>query len=313
MGGPDTSNRPTSMPSRRVTSRLTRRVLLRCATVLGLVPPTAHAVRAASGAGATLPANVIDARAQSSGTTLVIALSGSPSDLDPHAANDYRSSLASRGAYEQLIALKADKTDEYEGLIAEKWEANEDKSIWTFHLRPGVTFHDGSPCDAEAVRASFERMFAVGMGPATELGRFITDPAQVTAPDPATVIFNLGRPQPLFEAGLSSQYGGQIVNAKLAKTHDEDGDWGRAWAQLKNEEGLGTGPYRIVEFEPEEQLILERYEAHWRGWDGDHFDRVVVRVVPEIETRRQLIEQGEVDITEDLTRKRFRRWSRAPA
>ena len=63
---------------------------------------------------------------------------------------------------------------------------------------------------------------------------------------------------------------------------------------------MGTGPYRIVEFEPEQQLVLERFDDYWGGWDGNHFDRVIFRVISENETRRQLIEQGEVDIVDNL-------------
>ena len=107
---------------------------------------------------------------------LTVASYGSPVDLDPHSAAEDRSAMAIRGAYEQLIALKGETTDEYEGLIAERWEANDDQSVWTFHLRPGVTFHDGSPCDAEAVRASFERLLTLGLAPAYEMARFLRTP-----------------------------------------------------------------------------------------------------------------------------------------
>jgi len=113
------------------------------------------------------------------------------------------------------------------------------------------------------------------------------------------VVFDCGGPQPLLEAYLTSQYGPLILNVPGVKQNEADGDLGHAWAQL-NEEGLGTGPYRIVEFEPEQQLVLERYDDYWGGWEGNHFDRVIFRVVPENETRRQLIEQGEVDIVDNL-------------
>ncbi|MCC2629703.1 MAG: extracellular solute-binding protein family 5 [Thermomicrobiales bacterium] len=130
--------------------------------------------------------------------------------------------------------------------------------------------------------------------------RFIQDPAQITAPDERTVVFDCGGPQPLLEAYLSSQYGPLVLNVPVAMQNEVDGDFGHGWAQL-NEEGLGTGPYRIVEFEPEQQLVLERYDDYWGGWEGNHFDRVIFRVISENETRRQLIEQGEVDIVDNLT------------
>ena len=62
----------------------------------------------------------------------------------------------------------------------------------------------------------------------------------ITAPDPQTVVFDLGRPQPLFPAALASTYGPQIVNVKVALEHEEDGDWGNTWLQT-NAEGTGTG------------------------------------------------------------------------
>ncbi|HEU5432138.1 MAG TPA: ABC transporter substrate-binding protein [Thermomicrobiales bacterium] len=277
-------------------AKLTRRQALRGGAALGL---------AAVAAGTALRAapSVVRAGARRSlanGATLIYASYGSPVDLDPHSAVEDRSALAIRGAYDQLIVLKEDKTDEYDGLLAERWEANADKSVWIFHLRDGVAFQNGSPCDAEAVRASFERLLTLGLAPVSEFQRFLSDPAQITAPDPKTVVFDLGRPQPLFEAVISSQYGGQIVNAKLAKTHEADGDWGHAWAQL-NAEGMGTGPYRITQFEPDQTLTMARHDGYWRGWNGDHFDQIVIRVVPEPTTQRQLIETGDADIVDNLT------------
>ena len=290
------------IPGQAAASALTRRELLRRTGALGLavpagtlLPATLAAVSPTRGPQLASPASV-----QGDATTLTIGVNGSPSDLDPHAAYDYRSTLAIRGSYEQLIALKGSSTDEYVGVIAESWEANDDKSVWTFHLRPGVTFQDGTPVDAEAVRLSYERFLTLGIGPVLVLTRFLEDSKQITAPDAGTVVFDLGKPQPLFEAAIASQYGPQVVNATLLREQETDGDWGRGWAQT-NAEGTGTGPYRIVEFEPGQQLIMERYDGYWGGWEGDHFDRIIIRVVPEDETRLQLIERGEVDIIDNLT------------
>jgi peptide/nickel transport system substrate-binding protein len=302
--GPDRQPRPAPETLQHVAaSTQTRRELLRRAGVLGLALPASQTLLPAAPvlASPTLatrlssPANV-----QEDPATLTIGVNGSPSDLDPHAAYDYRSTLAIRGPYEQLIALNGAKTEEYVGAIAESWEANDDKSVWTFKIRPGVTFQDGSPVDAEAVRLSYERFLTMGLGPVGVLTRFVEDHKQITAPDEATVVFDLGRPQPLFEAAIASQYGPQVVNVKLLREQEADGDWGRGWAQ-NNAEGTGTGPYRIVEFEPGQQVIMERYDGYWAGWEGEHFDRIIIRVVPETETRLQLIERGEIDIVDNLT------------
>ncbi|HEX5499426.1 MAG TPA: ABC transporter substrate-binding protein, partial [Thermomicrobiales bacterium] len=195
-------------------------------------------------------------RAQADAKTLVFAADGSPSDLDPQTSNDYRSILALLGIYDTLIALKGDATDEYVPMLAETWEPNADKSVWTFHLRDGVKFTDGTPCDAAAVVASFERLSTQSLGQGLSWTRFVSDPKkQITAPDAKTVVFDLGSPQPLFEAAIAGTYGVYIVNAKAMKAHEDNGDWGHAWAQT-NADGTGAGPYKLASLDPSEQLTL---------------------------------------------------------
>src|SRR4051812_12784070 len=97
---------------------------------------------AATGALAALNSRPSIVGAQDDPKTLTVCLDGSSSDLDPQSANDYRSEVVIRGMYENLIRLKDDKVDQYEGVIAESWESNTDQSVWTFHIRSGVTFQD---------------------------------------------------------------------------------------------------------------------------------------------------------------------------
>ena len=250
----------------------------------------------ALGAGvAVLAARPVVSAHQVAATTFILVTNRTPSDLDPHSAYDAGSGVALQGPFEGLIRLRPGSADVYEPVLAESWSANRDRSIWTFRLRDGVTFHDGTPLDAEAARASFERLLRLGLAPSTVLGRFIADPAQVVAADARTLVFDLGRPQPLFEAAIAAPFGTAIVNVAALRAHDLDGDFGHSWAQT-NSEGVGTGPYRIVNFDIESGIVLERYDAYWRGWEGDHFDRVIIRIVVEPETRRALLENGDADL-----------------
>jgi peptide/nickel transport system substrate-binding protein len=257
----------------------------------------AAASLSASLGGLVEPSRVLGAvaRQAGNGSTLIVGLDASPSDLDPHSQYDYRSTVVIRGIYEGMVDLKGAATDEFEGRVAESWEANDDQSVWTFKIRPGLTFQDGSPCDSAAVKASYERMLAMNRGAVAVFSRFISDPAQMTTPDAGTIVFDCGVPQPLFLTALSSTYGPQVVNAKDALEHEADGDFGNAWVQL-NAEGMGTGGWKLVSFEPGQEAILERYPDYWRGWEGNHFERVIVRVVEEAATMRQLVEAGDVDI-----------------
>src|SRR3954463_2534960 len=267
---------------------LTRRTMLKGAVAAGLVTPFSGLVEPTRVRAAV-------ARQEGNGTTLIVGLDGSPSDLDPHSQYDYRSTMVVRAIYEGLVGLKGSATDEYEGLVAESWEANEDQSIWTFKIRPELSFQDGSPCDSAAVKSSYERTLGMKLGAVAVFSRFISDPAQMTTPDPATIVFDCGAPQPLFVTALSSTYGPQIVNAKVALEHEEDKDFGNAWMRL-NAEGTGTGGWKLVSFEPGQEAILERNESYWRGWEGNHFERVIIRVQPEAASMRQLVEAGDVDM-----------------
>jgi peptide/nickel transport system substrate-binding protein len=74
------------------------------------------------------------ARQDGNGTTLILGLDASPVDLDPQSQYDYRSTIVVRNIYEGLVGLKGSATDEFEGLVAESWQANDDQSVWTFKI-----------------------------------------------------------------------------------------------------------------------------------------------------------------------------------
>jgi peptide/nickel transport system substrate-binding protein len=257
-----------------------------------LIPGTAAVPQALRSARTALPRSA-------AAETLILATNRAPSDLDPHSAYDPGSGIALQGPFEGLIRLQPSAVDTYAPMLAESWMANADKSVWTFHLRPGVTFQDGTPLDAEAARASFERLLTLGLAPSTVLGRFISDPARIAAPDSRTLVFDLGAPQPLFEAAMAAPFGAAVVNVAALRTHEVDGDWGHGWAQA-NCDGIGTGPYRLASFDGEDGIVLERSPQYWRGWAGEHFESVAIRVVTEPETRRALVENGDADIATTL-------------
>ena len=233
-------------------------------------------------------------------STMTLATGFVPADLDPHSAYYSGSGVPLQGPFEGLIRLQPGAFDAYEPVLAESWSSNDDHSVWTFTLRDGIHFQDGAPCDAEAVLQSFLRLFTLKLAPSNVLGRFIADPSQISAPDTRTVVFNLGRPQPRFEAAISSPMGTAIVDAALLKTHEVDGDWGHGWAQTASD-GVGTGPYQITSYDLQEGVRLSRYDDYWRGWGGNHFDEIIIRIVLDQDTRRALIETGEADIAEALS------------
>lgn len=228
------------------------------------------------------------------GGRLTILLHGTTGDYDPHSAYDEIASLVFMGAYEMLIKLKGNSTSEYEPALAKEWGVSADGLEWTFTLFDDVVFHDGTPCDAEAVVRSFQRYLKMEMGPVDVVGRFIDDPdTDIVAVDSHTVRFKINHPNPIFEAALASQYGPYVVSPAAMEEHATSSDpWAHDWFTRNL---VGTGPYRVVELEPQSHILLERFPEYHQGWDGVHFDEVVIRVVEDIATRQQLITAGEAD------------------
>ena len=282
---------------------ISRRQALSLGLRLGLATPVLTALLAAAperaGASAAAPPRLPRPQGEGSGTFNVILPNGF-SDLDPQYAYDNSSSMFFLATYEMLIQLKGDATDEYEPMLADSWEQNADQSVYTFNLAPDALFHDGTPCDAEAVKASFTRFLEQGAGPVIVLSRFVQDPEQMEVVDAATIRFNLGKSQPLFLPAMASEYGPFVINPGLIEENaTEEDPFAHQWLQ---ENVAGSGPYMVTEYIVNERVVLERFPDYHMGWEGNQFDQIVIRVVPENGTRRQLIESGDADaLTFSLT------------
>jgi peptide/nickel transport system substrate-binding protein len=111
--------------------------------------------------------------------------------------------------------------------------------------------------------------------------------------DEATLRFNLGSPQPLFLAAMASSYGPFVISpTAIAENATEEDPYAHEWAK---QFAIGSGPYMLESNSISEGIVLTKFEGFHRGWEGNHFDRVIFRVVPEDATRRQLLERGEAD------------------
>ena len=227
--------------------------------------------------------------------TLVVAVDAFNADFDPASAYLLSEALIWRGIYESLIRLKGDSASEVEPLLADSWEPNADASSWTFHLHPGITFSDGTPLDAEAVKTNYVRTITLELGTQFILGSFLPKPEkQIVVVDPQTIRFDLAYPYPHFDVVMAAQYGTGLVSPKVFEQHST-GPTDQGHEYLLSH-AVGTGPYVLDTLEPGNQVILKRNENYWRGWDGPHFDTIVIRSIPEGSTRRQLLESGDVDI-----------------
>jgi peptide/nickel transport system substrate-binding protein len=226
--------------------------------------------------------------------TLVVAVDAFNADFDPASAYLLSEALIWRGIYESLVRLKGDSASEVEPLLADTWEHNSDASSWTFHLHPGITFSDGTPLDAAAVKANYVRTIGLSLGTQLILGSFITDASKdIVVVDPATITFNLNAPTPHFDVVMAAQYGTGIVSPKVFADHSTgDKDQAHEWLQAN---AIGTGPYVLDTLKPNDEVDLVQNPSYWRGWSGKHFKKIIIRQIPESASRRQLLEQGDAD------------------
>ncbi len=185
--------------------------------------------------------------------------------------------------YETLLRYNA-SDDEYENVLAEDYSTSEDGLTWTFELRKGIKFHDGTDFTSEAVKYSIERTIEIGRGAA-----FIWDAVdKINIIDEHTVEIKLSYAAPI-DMIVSSPYGAFIMSPESVKNNGDD------WFEQGNE--AGTGPYTLDSFAMGDEVVLNKFNDYWKGWDGEHFDKIIIKKITESSSRRQMIEKGECDFT----------------
>lgn len=194
-------------------------------------------------------------------------------------------SLVMANFYETLLRYNS-TTNTFTPVLATDYSKSEDGLTWTFTIREGVLFHDGSTMDAADVVYSLERSKNMNKG-----ASFIWGPVDsIIATDDMTVEMQLKYAAPL-DLIVSCAYSAYIMSPEKAEQ-------GTDWFQEGNE--CGTGPYMLQSQVPGDEVIMTKYEDYWNGWDGKHFDKVIIKNIGENASRRQLIESGEADITNSL-------------
>ncbi|MFC2030513.1 ABC transporter substrate-binding protein [Chloroflexota bacterium] len=202
--------------------------------------------------------------------------------LDDHVRGDNPTGLPSEGIYESLIDYKSGTMD-LEPKLATDWSVSDDGLIYTFNLRDGVTFHDGTTFDAEDVKASYDRGMAIGTGVAFALSPI----KEVRAADPMTVEIELNEPFAPFLGPLPIV---AIYSAEAIAEHASEGELGTEWFI---DHAVGTGPYKLDDFKRGEEIVLTKFDDYWGGWDGKHVDEYIFRLVAEGATQRMMVEAGE--------------------
>jgi len=222
-------------------------------------------------------------------SSLVYAYVSDFPDLDPSIAfEDEQVILAN--VYEALVFYNSSNTNNpLTPWLATSWSHSPDGLEWTFNLRKGVLFHDGSELKASSVKAAIERTIRMGLGAA-----YIWDAVkEIQASDDYTVKFILKYPAPLAQIA-SSQYGAWITGPSTPSNDTEATEW------FNQGKDSGTGPYMIEKYEAGFQVVLTKFDKYWKGWSGNHVEKVLVKSVRDPTARLQAIKAGEADITLDL-------------
>lgn len=202
--------------------------------------------------------------------------------LSPVLTNDQVSSVANRHIYENLVRRNPD-TLELEPWLAESWETPDDNT-WIFHLREGITFHDGTPFDAQAVASTFERIKDPETG--SPRASIMAPVETIEVVDDLTLKLTTGEPYGAFLAALAH------INAAIESPTavEEYGDL------MRNP--VGTGPYRFEEWVSGDRITLVANEDYWGG--APEIERFEIVVIPDVNTQIALLERGEVDLLDSL-------------
>jgi peptide/nickel transport system substrate-binding protein len=221
----------------------------------------------------------------------VFGRGGDAVTLDAAASADGESGRVVAQIFDSLVAF-SDGTTEPGPALAQSWEVSGDGRTYTFRLREGVRFHDGTPCDAGAVQWNFERWANPahpGRAPGVPFAvyeRFsgLADAVErAVALDGLTVAVSLRRPMATFLSNVArASLGVASPAAVLAGPEDAF------------RTPVGTGPFVLAEWVPGDHLVLERNPAYWG--EPARLERVVLRVLPDNAARFMALLAGDLDM-----------------
>ncbi len=246
------------------------------------------------------------------GGTMVFGTSADPISMDGAYVSDGESLRVVRQLFETLVTTEPGGTEIVPGL-AKEWESDEAGTTWTFTLQDGVTFHDGTEFNAEAVCANFDRWYNFkGVQQSASVSYYWQtvfsgyakneDPALGTslyksceAQDGKAVI-NLTSPSASFLSGLALA-SFSIASPEALTKYEADkvtgtGEEPRFEGTFGTKNPVGTGPFKLETYEPNNRLVLARFDDYWG--DKAKLDKVIFKPIADGPARRQALEAGEI-------------------
>ncbi len=226
--------------------------------------------------------------------TITFAQGADPRGLDPAYVDDGESAKIMCNIYDTLLRYDTESCDVVAGL-AEMPEVSEDGLTYTFKLHEGVKFHDGTDCNAAAVKASIDRQLEPARTEDMPYASFVfgsedsgAGVASVEAPDDTTLVITLRAASTPFIKNMAMALAAPIVAPSAIDAGDS------------NENPIGSGPYKFVSWSKGENVVLEANEDYW---DEEHMPQtknVIFRFIAENSSRVTALNNGEVDIIDGI-------------
>ena len=227
-----------------------------------------------------------DADSHAKGGTFIFGRGGDSVGLDPALEEDGESFKVCDNIYDTLVQYKDGRTDLEPGL-AEKWDSSEDGLTWTFYLRRGVKFHDGTPFNADAVLFSLNRQhdkthpFHNVSGSyvywvATGLAEIVD---KITAIDDFTV-----------QITLKTAYAPFIYTIAITPFAIVSPTAVKKWGDAYFNNPVGTGPFKFSRWDKKDKIVLVANDDYWGG--RPNLDRVIFRSIPDNAIRLIELQQG---------------------
>ena len=220
------------------------------------------------------------------GGTIVVGLQAEPTTLDAQQMSDYNTVRAGRNIFDALLHFKDEGTEVEPGL-AEKWDISADGLVYTFNLRKGVKFHDGTDFNADAVVFSYERQIDpnhpyhdTGEFPYMEFTFGLVD--KIEKMDDFTVKITLKDSFAPFLANMA-MHSATIVSPTAVKKYGKD----------FSKNPVGTGPFKFTSWSPGVEIVVEKNPDYWGG--APNVDKIIYRPIIDDQARMNELEAGGVD------------------
>ncbi len=220
-----------------------------------------------------------------SSDSLRLALADVPAPLDPDTYYEAAGTIITGAVYEQLLQYEPD-SPKLAPELATSWEVSPDGRTYTFKLRQGVRFSDGTPFDSAAAKASLQRRTALKGGPSYMLDNV----ASYATPDKQTLIVKLNSAQAPFLDYLASPFGPVMTNPTGLAKNEKGGDQGAGWLATHS---AGTGPYVLSEVQKGVRYTLTPNKYYWGKKPA--IKEVSFSIIPDPETQRLQLEGGSID------------------